>query len=113
MAKNGKKLTAAGFDKTVFICPSIPAQGVFLAGSFNDWDPTRTPMENQSDGSWRAEMELAPGRYEYKFIVDGAWCCEPGRADSDCADCVPNDFGTMNRVIEVPGPAEAKARAGA
>ena len=109
MAKNGKKLTAAGFDKTVFICPSIPAQGVFLAGSFNDWDPTRTPMERQDDGSWKAELELAPGRFEYKFIVDGAWCCEPGRPDEECANCVPNPFGTMNRVIEVPGAAEAKA----
>lgn len=109
MAKNGKTLNPIDFDKTSFICPSNGAQGVFLAGSFNDWDPARTPMEHQGDGSWRAELELVPGRYEYKFIVDGAWCCESGRADSECADCVPNPFGTMNRVIEVPGAAEAKA----
>ena len=113
MAKNGKKLDTTSSDKTVFICTSEGAQGVFLAGTFNDWDPIRTAMERQSDGSWKTELELAPGRYEYKFIVDGAWCCEPGRADSDCADSVPNDFGTMNRVIEVHGAAEAKASTGA
>ena len=113
MAKNGKKLDTTASERTVFICPSEGAQAVFLAGSFNDWDSTRTPMERQGDGSWRAELELAPGRYEYKFIVDGAWCCEPGRADSECADCVPNSFGTMNRVIDVPGAAEAKASTGA
>lgn len=113
MAKNGKTLDPKASDKTVFICPGEGAEGVFLAGSFNDWDPTRTPMERQGDGSWKAELELAPGRYEYKFIVDGAWCCEPGRADVECADCVPNAFGTMNRVIEVHGAAATNASSGA
>jgi 5'-AMP-activated protein kinase regulatory beta subunit len=69
-------------------------------------------MNSHGDGSWRVELELAPGRYEYKFIVDGAWCCEPGHADADCADCVPNACGTMNRVIEVPAATDAKASAG-
>lgn len=104
MAKSGVKLDPKAFGKTVFVCWSDAAQSVFLAGSFNDWDPTRTPMDPHGDGSWRAELELAPGRYEYKFIVDGAWCCEPSRADAECADCVPNPFGTLNRVIEVSGP---------
>ena len=113
MAKNPKNLDPKTSEKTVFVCRSDNAQGVFLAGSFNDWDPARTAMERQGDGSLRAELELAPGRYEYKFIVDGAWCCEPGRADSECADCVPNPFGTMNRVIEVSRAAEAKASTGA
>ena len=108
MAKNGKKL-AETFDKTVFICRGEAAQSVILAGSFNGWDPTGIPMERQADGSWRADLELAPGRYEYKFIVDGAWCCDLGRADEECPDCVPNSFGTMNRVMEVSSAAEAKA----
>ena len=111
MANNGKKLDLRALDTTVFVCRSDGVQSVFLAGSFNDWDPTRTPMDPQGDGSWQAELELAPGRYEYKFIVDGAWSCEPGRPDAECADCVPNPFGTMNRVIEVSGAAEAKAGA--
>jgi 1,4-alpha-glucan branching enzyme len=109
MTKNGKKLDPKASEKTIFVCHADGAQGVFLAGSFNDWDPARAPMERQDDGSWNAELELAPGRYEYKFIVDGGWCCEPGRADAECADCVPNTFGTMNRVIEVLGTAEAKS----
>ena len=113
MTKNGKKLAPETSGKTVFVCRSDGAQSVVLAGSFNDWDPTQMRMDSQDDGSWRAELELAPGRYEYKFIVDGAWCCEPGRADAECPDCVPNTFGTMNRVIEVPGAAEVKASASA
>ena len=113
MAKNGRKLDPKASENTVFVCAGEGAQGVFLAGSFNDWDPTRTPMERQGDGSWKVELELAPGRCEYKFIVDGTWYCEPGLADAECADCVPNPFGTMNRVIEVRGTTEAKASTGA
>ncbi len=102
MAKNVNKVEPQHSEKSCFVCRSEGAQAVFLAGSFNDWDPTRTPMELQDDGSWRIEVELAPGRYEYKFVVDGAWCCEPGVPDVECAGCVPNAYGSMNRVIEVP-----------
>ena len=60
-------------------------------------------MEEAGAGAWKAELELAPGRYEYKFVVDGRWCCDPGRDDHDLsvADCVQNSFGTLNRVIDV------------
>jgi len=109
MAMHGRKLDPKASDKTAFVCQSDWAQSVFLAGSFNDWDPSRTQMDSEGEGAWRVELELAPGRYEYKFIVDGAWCCEPGRADSECANCVPNSLGTMNRVVEIPGTAEARA----
>ena len=88
----------------VFTCHSDTAEVVFLAGSFNDWDPTGTPMLREDDGRWTASLKLAPGRYEYKFVVDGDWCCEPGctALTVDCTHCIMNDFGTMNRVLAVP-----------
>jgi hypothetical protein len=48
-------------------------------------------------------VALPPGRYEFKFVVDGAWCCEPGceGPHHGCPKCVPNSSGTMNRLIEV------------
>lgn len=102
MAKNGRTPDPKTSEKTVFVCHVPAVQNVFLAGSFNSWDPQITPMQLQGEDMWRAELELAPGQYEYKFVVDGAWCCEPGREDhSPCPDCVPNTFGTMNRVIEI------------
>lgn len=83
-------------------CKAPDARLVFLAGTFNNWDANATPMERSKDGEWSAQLELAPGRYEFKFIVDGEWCCAPGcQADHACPDCVPNDCGTMNRVLEV------------
>lgn len=87
--------------KTRFTCQSPEARDVFVSGTFNNWDPTANPMERQDDGGWMAELELSTGRYEYKFVVDGVWCCEPARDDMEIEGCVPNSFGTMNRVIEV------------
>ena len=90
-------------DDTVFACHSNTASAVFLAGSFNNWSPTATPMMGDDRGHWSVSLPLAPGRYEYKFVVDGEWCCEPGCTYKEvhCPHCTMNDFGTMNRVLEV------------
>ena len=86
-----------------FRCVAPGAQSVFLAGTFNGWDPSVTPMQMDQSGEWHVTIELSPGRYEYKFIVDGIWGCEPGVADELYAreDAILNAFGTKNRVIEV------------
>lgn len=88
---------------TAFTCHSPAAQQVFLAGTFNDWKPDVTPMVRGSDGNWSVGLKLSPGRYEFKFVVDGVWCRESGSDDGidRGLGCVPNEFGTMNRVIEV------------
>lgn len=90
-------------NQVLFTCHSETAAHIFLAGSFNGWDPAETPMMRGKDGHWSVEVELAPGRYEYKFVVDGEWCCEPGCSalSVECANCILNDVGTMNRVREV------------
>ena len=68
---------------------------VFLAGTFNNWDPAAKPM-NEKKGVYSVSLRLEPGKYEYKFVVDGTWCADP-----ECLDCVPNDQGTLNSVIVV------------
>lgn len=74
------------------------AAAVHLAGTFNDWSEDGTPMRGASDGRWSTTLSLEPGRHEYKFVVDGQWCC-------DCAAeggaQVENAFGTMNHVVVV------------
>ena len=89
---------------SAFTCRSEAADAVFLAGTFNDWNPTETPMVRDEDGHWTASLNLAPGRYEYKFVVDGDWYCEPEctAPNIDCTLCIMNDFGTMNRILAVP-----------
>jgi hypothetical protein len=50
---------------------------VFIAGSFNDWDVSRTRMTDlNGDGLYEATLLLVPGRYEYKFFVDGKWATD-------------------------------------
>ncbi len=89
---------------TEIICAAPDAKKVFLAGTFNDWSEVDTPMKRGKGGNWMAALNLSPGHYEYKFVIDGQWCCRPGCADhvyAGCLECVPNSFGTMNRVLEV------------
>tara|TARA_R110002096_G_scaffold58011_1_gene146586 strand:+ start:1371 stop:1715 length:345 start_codon:yes stop_codon:yes gene_type:complete len=83
------------------------AKKVYLTGAFNDWDATKLRMKPAGGGVWALSVELDPGKHEFKFVVDGAWCCEPGcdGPHAGCAGCVPNDMGTMNRVVEIPSDA--------
>lgn len=91
--------------KTVIACLAPEAAQVLLGGSFNDWKPEATPMKRRPNGEWEASLDLLPGRHEYKFVVDGKWCCEPGQPDEGCTcareGCVPNECGTLNKVLDV------------
>lgn len=87
-----------------FSCHAPKAKAVFVAGAFNDWKPDATPLHpHLPDGEWSVALPLATGRHKYKFVVDGQWCCEPGCKHEyrGCPKCVPNEFGAMNRVLEV------------
>lgn len=93
--------------ETTFRCRAPEAKAVFLVGAFNNWSREATAMEREEDGGWVVSLRLPPGYYEYKFVVDGEWCCEPGHRDTETRPhCVPNPFGTMNCFVEVPGEAE-------
>lgn len=87
-----------------FSCHAPRAKEVFVAGTFNDWKPDASPLHNHlPNGKWIGTLPLPPGRHEYKFVVDGQWCCEPGANDEsrDDPNRCANSFGTMNRVLEV------------
>lgn len=93
-----KKTTAGSKGKRVsFEFAAEPGSKVFVAGTFNAWDSTQYPLRNgPSSGMYKTTLVLAPGRYEYKFVVNGEW-----RTDPNCAECAPNDKGSMNNVISV------------
>jgi 1,4-alpha-glucan branching enzyme len=70
---------------------------VFVAGAFNDWDPTaKQLLDKKSEGLYTATINLEPGSYQYKFVIDGIWCADP-----ECTDWVHNDHGTLNSVKNV------------
>ncbi len=70
---------------------------VYVAGSFNNWNATAHPLSYDRDsGVFRATVDLPPGTYEYKFLVDGVWCIDP-----DGPDWTSNEFGSLNSLIHV------------
>ena len=74
-----------------------PGSEVFVAGTFNDWNPRQIRLaDNPHGGTFRTTVALPPGRYEYKFIVNGQW-----RADANCSEWAFNEHGSLNSVITV------------
>ena len=53
-------------------------------------------LDKKNAGVYSTTIKLAPGTYQYKFVIDGTWCADP-----ECADFVQNDHGTLNSVITV------------
>ena len=74
------------------------AQEVFVAGSFNSWNPSATPLSDTGHGRWVKDLCLLPGRYEYQFVVDGRWMPDRG------TELVENPFGGINSILEVHRP---------
>ncbi len=70
-------------------------KAVYVAGEFNDWNPTAKKMAFKA-GVYSATVKLAPGDYQYKFVIDGTWCADPENVNA-----VANDQGTFNSVITV------------
>lgn len=105
-AKRKADLAATRESQRVLLELAWPgAQAVFIAGSFNDWHPGVSLMLHLSDGTWAKELALAPGSYEYRFVVDGEWVDDPA-----ATDYVPNPFGGMNAVLTVAAPQTAPPR---
>jgi 1,4-alpha-glucan branching enzyme len=80
-----------------FVLECTGVENVYVCGDFNDWHPTSLRMIGSADnGLWEKRLTLPPGRYEYKFVVDGNW-----RHDPDARENVSNIFGSLNSVVEV------------
>ncbi|HVU08980.1 MAG TPA: glycogen-binding domain-containing protein [Verrucomicrobiae bacterium] len=84
------------------------ATTVCLAGTFNRWQPESKILHSSGVGHWWKETTLAPGTYEYCFIVDGQWMPDPLAKES-----VPNPFGGRNSILKVANSTEAAHRADA
>ena len=73
------------------------AKSVFVAGTFNEWQPAKTPLKAASGGKWTGALCAQPGRHEYLFVVDGQWLPDP-----NAKEAVQNPYGGMNSVITIP-----------
>ena len=70
-------------EPVTFTLDAPQAREVFLAGEMTDWDAHKRPMARGADGVWRLQLDLAPGQWLYKFVVDGRWVHDPATPDHD------------------------------
>lgn len=102
MARSARRKTVRKSEprrrKVEFTLNRPEAREVVLVGDFNRWNPKAHPMRRDADGIWRKTVMIFPGRYEYRFRVDGEWCNDPEN-DAVC----PNCFGSENNIVEVAG----------
>ncbi len=75
-------------------------KSVHLAGSFNSWnpkDPNYEMKDPDGDGTYEITIYLEPGRYSYKFVINGTiWVPDPNAEEYE-----PDGFGGKNSVIVV------------
>lgn len=72
------------------------AKLVQVAGDFNNWVNEAMEPTDSKNGLWEKFIPLAPGRYRYKFIVDGDWSIDPNNEVTE-----PNPYGGIDSVIVI------------
>src|SRR5947207_10613236 len=72
------------------------AKEVVITGDFTQWSKDKIRLTPASGGEWTALLELAPGEYQYRLLVDGEWRDHP-----EAARRVSNPFGTQNCILVV------------
>lgn len=86
-------VAASSADKKVvsFELMAPNAKEVVVTGDFTSWSSTGIAMKKGSNGNWKTAVNLKPGKYEYKFVVDGQWWNDPNNKAT-----VTNSFGSLN-----------------
>lgn len=74
------------------------ANEVLLAGDFTRWSDAPIALHKGGKDEWRTTLDLAPGEYQYRLLVDGSW-----QDDPQAAKRTPNSMGGDNCVFHVPG----------
>ncbi len=83
--------------RVTLIAPIADAvEEVVATGDFTNWARDGVRLKRRRDGAWSATLELRPGEYEYRLIVDGEWRNNPGAERHTV-----NPFGTENDVLIV------------
>lgn len=90
----------AGLGGNSYVCvftfradPNVTA--VYLAGTFNSWNPRALAMERTAAGLWSARIDLPKGVHYYKFVLNGGqWVADPENPDT-----VDDNHGGVNSVL--------------
>ena len=91
-----KSTTSKTTKRQTFSFNAPAAMSVQLVGDFTHWQSEPIQLKKDKSGIWRATVDLGPGSYHYRFLVDGEW-----RDDPECTVRVANPFGGQNAVRHV------------
>lgn len=80
----------------VFSFTAPTASSVQVVGDFTSWQQRPINLRQNTDGIWRATVELPAGAHRYRFLVDGEW-----RDDPECLAHTPNPYGSQDAVRQV------------
>ncbi|MGD1848814.1 MAG: alpha-amylase family glycosyl hydrolase, partial [Salibacteraceae bacterium] len=70
---------------------------VQLVGEINDWTPSRHPLSLE-EGVWKGSVDLFPGNYQYKVVVNGKYISDPNNPDT-----ISNGNGGYNSLLQHRG----------
>ncbi|KAF3321185.1 protein tyrosine phosphatase [Carex littledalei] len=79
-------------------CSTVEVSGLDIG-----WGQRIPLTYDKEKGVWSLKRELADGRYEYKYVVDGEW-----KRNENEALTSPNGDGHVNNYIEVYGKGSNK-----
>lgn len=75
---------------------SATARRVCVAGEFNGWDAETLCLRRAKDGQWRGGAWLPPGRFKYRFVVNGH-----RQDDAQACGVISNGHAACHLVLEV------------
>ena len=84
-------------EGVMFTVEASDAEQVHLAGDFNDWTLDGSEME-LIDGIWTKVVKLPPGRYRYRYVIDGQWQSDPLNTVVE-----PSAYGGHDSILVVAG----------
>jgi len=95
--KRKKPFVPGALVEKQFIYNAPEANYVKVAGTFNNWNTSKESlMERKKDGTWSKRIHLAPGTYQYRFLIDDVWV-----EDHNNSNQIDNSFGGRNSVIKI------------
>jgi len=84
-------------NNTFAFKPGFAPDIISVFGSFNNWNRNEHFMKDPNvNGIYTVDLGFDPGRYEYKFYVDGVEYLDPNNPDS-----LPNGLGGFNSILSV------------
>jgi 1,4-alpha-glucan branching enzyme len=72
------------------------AASVFVVGEFNNWVADDTSRLERTNGCFSRALNLKPGSYRYRFVVDGKWQEDPSNPLF-----AENPFGERDSILEI------------